>query len=94
MFAGSRVKTNPIKKLSIFTKDKKDILFPIVNHKISFDEGSSNGILINKEFFNAVGEFPCIKGSNFNDFEVSKFLWGCKALEKGAKFKAIAGMNI
>jgi len=94
VFAGSRVKTNIHRKLPSFINSEKDIAFPIVNGKTTFDEGSSDGILLNKEFFDSVGEFPCIKRSEYNEFEVSKFLWSCKALEQGAVFKAIAGMRI
>lgn len=95
MFSGSRIKTNLPKKLSMFVKSEKDILYPIVNNKTAFSEASSNGILIHKDTFKEVGNFPTSKGAaEMNDFEVSKLLWACKAIEAGCQFKAIAGIRI
>ncbi len=95
IYAGSRIKTNLPRKLEQFVQSEKDILFPIVKNKTGFADGSSNGILIHKDTFKEIGVLPKAQATeDMNDFEVSKLLWECKAIEAGCQFKAIAGIRI
>lgn len=96
LFSGSRIPTFLERKFSIFCKDPKDVLFPVVDGKYNFVEGSFNGVLINTKTFREIGEFPDVVMENQgkNDFEIAKMFWAAKALEHGIKFKAIVGMRI
>lgn len=96
MFSGSRIQHFLERKLTFFAKNMKDVLFPVVDRRCNFVDGSFNGVLINTKFFTEVGEFPTQTAdkSNINDFELAKMLWACQALENGVRFKAIVGMKI
>lgn len=96
IYAGSRLKTNLQRKLELFIKSDRDVMFPIVNGITNFVEGSSNGVLISKGLFKDAGEFPTIKRASetVNDFELAKLMWADEAMKKGCQFKAIAGMKI
>lgn len=84
VFSGSIIKKKIDKKLSSYVESKQDVLFPVVNRIWNFIDGSMNGLLISKEFYNQVGEF----GSG-NTLQNTKILWAERALEKGVRFKAI-----
>lgn len=74
---------------SYFTESEKDILFPIVDKKTNFVDATLNGLFINKKTWKEVGEM-----ANVGTFEEIKILWATLAIEKGIKFKAIAGCKI
>lgn len=95
-FAGSRLPHYIERKLENWASDPGDVLFPVVDRKTNFVDGSFNGVLINKATFLEVGEFPEISGSKqgFNDFELAKLLWAVRATESGCRFKAIVGMRV
>jgi hypothetical protein len=86
VFAGSVIKKKIDLKLSQYVENERDVLFPVVNRIHDFVRGSMNGILINKAFYDKVGEF----GSG-NDLQDTKILWADRALQNGVKFKAIVG---
>lgn len=96
MFGGSRIMTYQEWRFSTWAKQETDVLFPVVDRKCNFIEGSFNGVLINKKFFEKVGDFPTETMQKFglNDFEFAKMLWAIDAIEQGATFKAIVGMRI
>lgn len=96
MYAGSSVRPFVERKLRYFAESPKDVLYPVVGMKMNFVEGSSNGILINKETFKEVGEFPehKMQKAGVNDFELAKLFWATKAIECGCKFKGIVGLRI
>jgi hypothetical protein len=96
IFAGSRVTKYLERKLELFAKSEKDVLYPILNHYLGFIEGSFNGVLIHKSFFVQAGDFPTITAQKqqFNDFEFAKFMWSLSAIEQGVVFKGIVGMKI
>lgn len=100
IFSGSRIPPYLERKIEIFAKETTDILYPIVDpivkRKYNFISGSFNGVLINKKFFNKVGDFAesSLKKQGVNEFEMTKFLWHEAALQHGAKFKGIVGMRI
>lgn len=96
VFAGSKVQRFVERKIEQFCVNDYDILFPVVNRKWGFVEGTFDGVLINKSFFEHVGTFPEIRlnESSINDFEFAKMLWALDATQKGAKFKAIVGMKM
>lgn len=76
-------------KYSYFIESKKDILFPILKTKnlnCNFIDQNINGILVHKDAFADIGDFP-----NFESVESSKLIWTTKAIEKGYKFKGVVG---
>lgn len=95
VFAGSRVPRFAERKWLNFTKSDKDVLYPVVDMKCNFVEGSFNGVLFNKAFFKEVGDFPDVpmEKPGLNDFEFAKLLWATTALKFGAVFKGIVGMR-
>lgn len=76
-------------RFSYFVENEKDILFPIVDKKTNFVDATLNGLFINKKTWKEVGNMD-----NEGTLEEIKILWATKAIEKGVKFKAIAGSKI
>lgn len=89
VFAGSSIRRNIDLKLSRYVEAENNVLFPVVDRIWNFVDGSMNGVLINKNFFNLVGNF----GSG-NPLKLTKLVWADKAINKGCKFKAIVGAII
>jgi hypothetical protein len=89
VFAGTSLRKDMDLKLSRYADHESDVLFPVVDRIWNFVDGSMNGILINKNFFQSVGEF----GSG-NPLKLTKLIWADKAMAKGCKFKAIVGAII
>jgi hypothetical protein len=73
-------------KYSYFVESEKDILFPIVNRKLTFDKADINGLFIHKKAFQDIGDFP-----DMDNLDISKLIWTTNAIEKGYKFKGIVG---
>lgn len=96
IFSGGRIPAFLERKLNLFTKNDTDVLFPVIDRKINFIDGSFNGVMINTKFFAKVGEFSTTEmvKEGINDFELAKMLWAIQAIEKGCNFKAIVGMRI
>jgi hypothetical protein len=96
VFGGSRLPRSIEKKWDSFCKADTTILFPVVDSKYNFVDGSFNGVLINKAFFKKVGDFPTntMQKYGLNDFEFAKMLWTIDAINHKAEFKAIVGMRI
>jgi hypothetical protein len=95
VFAGSRAMPFLERKWA-FARSNKDILYPIVDKKCNFVEGSFNGVLFNREFFKEVGDLPDspMEKQGLNDFEFAKLLWASDAINQGAVFKGIVGMRV
>jgi len=96
MFGGSRIRPYLEKKIEMFAKSEKDILFPVIEQRYDFASSSLNGVVINTKFFQEIGDFseaPMIK-EGMNDFEIAKLFWCIDAIEKKAVFKGIVGMRI
>ena len=89
VFAGTTIRKNIDLKLSRYVESEKDVLFPVVDRIWNFIDGSMNGVLINKNFFNQIGDF----GSG-NPLKLTKLDWAGRAVEKGCRFKAIVGALI
>ena len=87
--AGATVRWKMDRKFSYFIESEKDILFPIAENKIYFAEATLNGLLINKNTWKEVGEM-----NDDGSLEMVKILWALSAIDKGVKFKAIAGSKI
>jgi hypothetical protein len=96
MFSGSRLPRHIERKLTSFCTSDRDVLFPGVDGKYDFVEGSFNGVVINTKFFEEVGNFPCnvMAKAGLNDFEFAKMLWAIDAMDRGVVFKSIVGMKI
>lgn len=96
LFAGSRINLYLEKKLGMFAKSEKDVIYPVVEKHCDFVGGSFNGVLINRKFYEEVGEFPdlTLGKDGINDFELVKLFWAMDAIAKGATFKGIVGMKI
>lgn len=94
IFSGAYLSRHLERRVSMFARNAHDILFPVINRQWGFVEGSFNGVVVNREFFGKVGDFPEIEKYSYNDFELSKLLWAQDALKTKAQFKAIVGMGI
>lgn len=96
VFSGSRVPSYIEWKFSTWIKNDTDVLFPVIDRKCDFTTGSFNGVVVNKKFFEKVGDFPTVtmKKYGMNDFEFAKMLWAVDAMASGCTFKAIVGMRI
>lgn len=96
VFGGSRFQPYVERKVATFIKTEKDVLFPVVDRRCDFVSGSFNGVLINRKFFEEIGEFPeaTMVKDGMNDFEMAKMFWACDAIEKGVVFKGIVGLKI
>lgn len=87
--AGSWMRPNLDKKYGYFVDREDDILFPVVDRKWTFVDGSINGLMIRKETFKKVGPFQ-----NSGPFEMCKLFWANDAVERGCRFKAVVGAQI
>ena len=96
LFSGSMLRPMVEKRLCRFIESENDIVYPIINRKIGFVEGSIDGLTINKKTFQEVGNFPDskMKKEDLNDFEIAKLLWQSEAAEKGYIFKGIVGVRL
>lgn len=89
VFAGSTVCAKLNNKYDTFIEDEKDILFPIVDQKYDFVNGSLNGLFFHKKAIKEIGTIE-EEGS----LEFVKTIWAAKAIIKGYRFKAIANAKI
>ena len=89
VIAGSYVRGHLDQKFSYFVEEEKDVLFPIVDKKMNFVDGTINGILMHKKTFKEVGEM-----GEYESLELCKLEWAVRAIENGCRFKAIAGTKI
>lgn len=87
--AGATVRYKMDERFSYFVDSDKDILFPIADGKTNFVDATLNGLFINKKTWKEVGEMESV-----GPFETVKLMWALTAIEKGVKFKAIAGAKI
>ena len=88
VMAGSTFRYQFYRKYSYFLTDDKDILFPIVDGHTNFVDATINGILLNRDAIQEVGEFEDI------ELPLSKVTWALKAINKGYRFKAIMGARV
>lgn len=96
VFAGTWLKLALQRKFNLFATNEKDILYPVVDGKYNFVDGSMNGIVLHKKTFADVGEFadsPLIS-EEIDEMTTVKLFWALKAMEKGCSFKGIVGMRI
>lgn len=90
VMAGSWLREHVVWKYQYFARSEKDILYPVIDRKIGFDEASINGIYINKIAMKEVGDF----GDEGTDIKIVKLFWALDALKKGYHFKAIVGAKL
>lgn len=89
VIAGCHVRQGLDIKYSYFVNKTTDILFPIVDGKTTFVDGTINGIMIHKDTWKMIGNF-----CNQNPLGICKMLWAIDAIEKGCTFKAIMNARI
>lgn len=96
VFGGSRIPIGIENKWRTFCKKESDVLYPVVEGKYNFVEGTFNGVLINTHFFDRVGNFhtAAMQKHGMNDFEFIKLLWATDAIDHGVTFKGIVGMRV
>lgn len=90
LVAGSSVKGAAFRKYLYFCRSEKDILYPVIDRKISFDEASINGIMVHRSAFDKVGKFV----EDLADLAMAKLLWAYEAIEHGFHFKALVGAKL
>ena len=98
MFEGAHIRRGIVKRLFAPIKNKNDVIFPIVPEydrmgkpirlHMTFPESTINGMTINQQTFNSVGEFTD------NPLEISRMFWCLDAQNKGCKFTGIIGTRI
>jgi hypothetical protein len=88
--AGTPVRRNSLKKHIYFLRSEKDILYPVVDRKIWFDEATVNGILLPTNAIKEVGKM----GDNNHSLKLIKLLWTLTAIERGFRFKALVGARL
>ena len=89
LIAGTTMRNNLDYKYSEFINSENDVLFPIVDRKINFVDGTINGLMINKKLFQKTG--------NWDDnlpLDKCKLLWAISAMEFGGQFKGIIGARL
>lgn len=96
VFAGSWLRTSLLYKAKTFIKSDRDVLFPVVDWKSNFVDGSMNGIVLHRKMFEDAGDFPEgeMQKAGVSDIEMAKLFWSVNAIDKGAIFKAIVGMRV
>ena len=87
LISGAPVENKIQKKYSYFVESEKDILYPVIDRKMNFVQGSINGILMHKN----AKDLGCIPDSN--SLEKSKLIWSFNAVCQGYKFKGIVGVK-
>jgi hypothetical protein len=87
--AGAIVRLKMDEKFAFFVESEKDILFPIAENKTNFVDATLNGLFINKHTWKEIGPM-----AEIGPMEIIKLMWATQAIEKGVKFKAIAGTKI
>jgi hypothetical protein len=87
--AGSWIRPLLDRKYSYFIENEKDILFPIVERKMNFVDGSINGILVYKGTYHMIGPMD-----DKNPLEICKLFWAMDAVDKGCRFKAVLGTRV
>jgi hypothetical protein len=88
--AGSPIRHNSLRRYMYFLGGDKDILYPVVDRKIWFDEATINGILMNKKAIQEVGKM----GDNNYNLKLIKLLWTVNAIKHNYIFKAIVGARL
>lgn len=96
LFAGSKVSSRLEHKLDEFCRSENDVLFPIIEGKWTFVDGSFDGVSISKTLFKQAGEFQnqTAPAGGLNDFQMSKLLWADQAVKHKALFKAVMGLTM
>jgi hypothetical protein len=89
IIAGSWVRPKLHHKFSYFLESEKDIMFPIAEGKTNFVDATINGLFFHKKIFKEVGNL-----ATENPLELCKLMWALDAIDKGYRFKAIAGCKI
>lgn len=86
VISGTQLRNQAHRKYSCFIDSPKDILFPIVDRKMNFVDGTVNGIFVHKNVYSELGDMP--DTPNLNE---CKAAWGSLAVANGYKFKGIVG---
>lgn len=90
MISGGIIRPGVIKKYLYFAKRETDILFPVLDRKLWFDEASINGIFLHRQVIDKVGLF----GNDHIDLQWAKLTWADHAIGHGFTFKAIVGAKL
>ena len=90
IFAGSTIRPYFYRKFVVFHDNDKDIMFPIVDRKTNFVDGSMNGIFMHKRVLKDIGKMD----EKMDDLPKAKLIWAHRAVKCGYKFKAILGARV
>ena len=89
VISGNIVTKRIQEKYSYFTESERDILFPVVDRKWNFVDGTINGIMFHRNAKSEIGDFP-----RLDSLQECKIAWASSAIEMGYKFKAIVGARL
>jgi len=90
LMAGVWLHANSLRKYELFLESDREILYPVVDRKIGFDEATINGILMSKKAFQSIGKFS----DQNHSITLVKMIWAIDALALGFKFKALVGARL
>ena len=89
VFAGVHIKERLDIRYSTFMENRLDIFYPLVWGSWNFIDAPMNGLCIHRDTFPEIGQF-----SSDNALEICKMMWFFDAIDRGCKFKAIAGCRM
>lgn len=88
IMAGQHVSNGQMNRYNTFCKNKKTIMFPIVDKMWMFHESSLNGLLLNRQVTKDAGYFD----EDEEDFQNARLMWAVNAIDKGYQFRALVGV--
>jgi hypothetical protein len=89
--SGHNIRYSPVLKYTRFTKSTKDVLYPVMDKSYwKWCDSSIHGILVHKEAFTEVGDFP----DNEENLPMCRLIWSINAVEKGYVFKGLIGAKL
>ena len=89
VISGTQLRNRVHRKYSCFIDSPRDILYPIVDRKMNFVDGSVNGIVVHRDAYADLGDMP--ESQNLNE---CKAAWGYLAVSKGYRFKGVVGAGL
>lgn len=89
IISGTSMRSRTYRKYGCFAESSRDILYPVVDRKMNFVDGTVNGILFHRDAHSEIGDMP-----ECQSLEESKMHWGFRAACLGYKFKGIVGAGL
>lgn len=88
--AGNTVREPVLRKYDRLLGSDKEVVFPVIDRRWTFDAASINGLLLPGRAVEEVGPFS----ETEEDLATVKLLWAATAIEKGYGFRALVGVRV